>query len=349
MLANRPDLKVSSLRGNVQTRLSKLDDGQFDAIILASAGLKRLEMHERIRYDMPPEESLPAVGQGAVGIECRAEDERTAHLLAPLSDPLTWDRVTAERAMNRRLEGGCQVPIAGFALLEDDGRLWLRGLVASEDGKTVLRAEDRAPGERHGAGHRHRRVTAGPGRGPHSPGTLRPVMSRVLVTRPAGQGEALAARLRVAGHEPVLVPALRIEPLPLSGDHRRRLLDLDLYHAVFFVSANAARHALDAMADLWPQWPVGLHWLAVGESTAAEIRRAGLAPEYPRSGFNSEAVLALPCLADVAGKRILICRGDGGRDWLAARLRERGATVDVIPFYRRLPARTVTVPTTLTR
>ena len=162
-------------------------------------------------------------------------------------------------------------------------------------------------------------------------------MSRVLVTRPAGQGEALAARLRAAGHEPALVPALRIEPLPLSGEHRRLLLDLDLYHAVFFVSANAAHHALDAMADLWPQWPVGLHWLAVGESTAAEIREAGLNPEYPRSGFNSEAVLALPCLAAVAEKRILICRGDGGRDWLAARLRERGATVDVIPFYRRLP------------
>ena len=145
VLANRPDLKVSSLRGNVQTRLGKLDDGQFDAIILAAAGLKRLEMHERIRYEMPPEESLPAVGQGAVGSECRADADRTRELLAPLNDPLTWDRVTAERAMNRRLEGGCQVPIAGFALLEDDGRLWLRGLVASEDGRTVLTAEDRAP------------------------------------------------------------------------------------------------------------------------------------------------------------------------------------------------------------
>ena len=144
-MANRPDLKVSSLRGNVQTRLGKLDAGEFDAIILASAGLKRLEMHERIRYDMPPEEALPAVGQGAVGIECRADDADTRALLAPLSDALTWDRVTAERAMNRRLEGGCQVPIAGFALLEDDGRLWLRGLVASEDGTTVLRAEARAP------------------------------------------------------------------------------------------------------------------------------------------------------------------------------------------------------------
>ncbi|MBL7250713.1 uroporphyrinogen-III synthase [Alloalcanivorax marinus] len=162
-------------------------------------------------------------------------------------------------------------------------------------------------------------------------------MSRVLITRPAGQGEVLAARLRAAGHDVELVPALRIEPLPLADEHRRRLLDLDLYHAVFFVSANAAHHALAAMADLWPQWPVRLHWLAVGESTAAVIRQAGLTPEYPRSGFNSEAVLALPCLAEVRDRRILICRGDGGRDWLAARLRERGATVDVIPFYRRLP------------
>ncbi|GAA5131280.1 uroporphyrinogen-III synthase [Alloalcanivorax gelatiniphagus] len=162
-------------------------------------------------------------------------------------------------------------------------------------------------------------------------------MSRVVITRPAGQGEALAARLREAGHEPLCVPALRIEPLPLADDHRRRLMDLDLYHAVFFVSANAAHQALERIADLWPQWPVGLHWLAVGESTAAVIRAAGLTPEYPTSGFNSEAVLALPCLARVADRRILICRGDGGRDWLAARLRERGAMVDVLPFYRRLP------------
>ena len=128
----------------MQTRLGKLDAGNFDAIILAAAGLKRLEMHDRIRYEMPPEESLPAVGQGAVGIECREGDEHTIALLSPLNDKDTWDRVVAERAMNRRLEGGCQVPIAGFALLED-GQLWLRGLVAEEDGSQVLRAEGSAP------------------------------------------------------------------------------------------------------------------------------------------------------------------------------------------------------------
>jgi hydroxymethylbilane synthase len=144
LMALRPDLEVLSLRGNVQTRLSKLDDGQFDAILLAAAGLKRLGMNERIRYELPPEVSLPAVGQGAVGIECRADDADTRALLAPLNDADTWDRVVAERAMNRRLEGGCQVPIAGYAELLGD-ELWLRALVASEDGREVLRVEGRAP------------------------------------------------------------------------------------------------------------------------------------------------------------------------------------------------------------
>lgn len=160
-------------------------------------------------------------------------------------------------------------------------------------------------------------------------------MSTVLITRPDGQAQALMARLSAAGHTPVHRPALLIEPLPLADADRRRLLDLDLYHAVFFVSANAATLALDAMADLWPQWPVGVHWLAVGEATARVITDHGLPSETPDRGFNSEAVLALPCLRTVAEKRILVCRGETGRDWLATRLRERGARVDVMPFYRR--------------
>jgi len=142
--ALRPDLEVLSLRGNVQTRLGKLDAGDFDAILLAAAGLKRLGMMQRIAQCLPPELSLPAVGQGAVGIECRSDDARVRELLAPLNDRLTWDRVTAERAMNRRLEGGCQVPIAGYCELDGE-QLWLRGLVASPDGQQVLRAEARAP------------------------------------------------------------------------------------------------------------------------------------------------------------------------------------------------------------
>lgn len=136
----RPDLVIKDLRGNVNTRLQKLDDGQYDAIILASAGLIRLEMAERIRQTLPYELSLPAVGQGAVGIECRNEDAELIDLLAPLNDPDTALRVKAERAMNNRLEGGCQVPIAGYAELTEQG-IHLRGLVGSTSGSQILKAE----------------------------------------------------------------------------------------------------------------------------------------------------------------------------------------------------------------
>ncbi|WP_372634723.1 uroporphyrinogen-III synthase [Alcanivorax jadensis] len=161
---------------------------------------------------------------------------------------------------------------------------------------------------------------------------------QVLVTRPRGQQQALMDALRHAGHEPLHSPALHIEPLPLSDATRRVLMDLDLFHAVFFASSNAARLALSAMADLWPQWPVGVHWLAVGKATAAEISRWHLQPTVPNGGFNSEAVLSLPCLQQLAEKKVLLCRGESGRELLAQTLAERGAEVVTLPFYRRLPS-----------
>lgn len=140
--ARRPDLIIRSLRGNVGTRLGKLDNGDYDAIILAAAGLQRLEMHGRIRGFLPPEVSLPAVGQGAVGIECRLDDTYTRAMLAPLNHTDTEVCVRAERAMNTRLEGGCQVPIGSYAELVDDG-LWLRALVGAPDGSQIIYGERR--------------------------------------------------------------------------------------------------------------------------------------------------------------------------------------------------------------
>ncbi len=137
LLHMRPDIEVTFLRGNVNTRLAKLDAGEYDAIVLAAAGLLRLEMRDRIASFIAPEQMLPAGGQGAVGIECRTDDAETIALLAPLHHSLTAQRVEAERAMNRRLEGGCQVPIGCFAIHQDDD-LWLRGLVAEPDGTIVL-------------------------------------------------------------------------------------------------------------------------------------------------------------------------------------------------------------------
>ncbi|MES9943957.1 MAG: hydroxymethylbilane synthase [Candidatus Thiodiazotropha sp.] len=136
----RPDLVIKSLRGNVNTRLRKLDEGEYDAIILAAAGLKRLGFEDRITALIGPEQSLPAIGQGAVGIECRVDDPRVNELIAPLHDPQTAICVGAERAMNQRLNGGCQVPIAGYAMLES-GNLWLRGLVGEPDGSRIIRGE----------------------------------------------------------------------------------------------------------------------------------------------------------------------------------------------------------------
>ncbi len=144
LLARRPDLKIQFLRGNVNTRLAKLDAGEYDAIILAAAGLIRLGFGERIRASIGVEESLPAGGQGAVGIECRSADLDIQALLAPLNHAETAARVSAERALNRHLNGGCQVPIACYALQEGD-QLWLRGLVGQPDGSVLLRAEERAP------------------------------------------------------------------------------------------------------------------------------------------------------------------------------------------------------------
>lgn len=142
--AYRPDLRIHTLRGNVNTRLAKLDAGNYDAIVLASSGLKRLGFDARIRYSMPDTISLPAVGQGALGIECRLDDQELIELLAPLSHSDSSDRVKAERALNRRLQGGCQVPIAAYALLEANDTLWLRGLVGAVDGTEIFRVEGRA-------------------------------------------------------------------------------------------------------------------------------------------------------------------------------------------------------------
>ena len=144
LLAQRPDLQVGFLRGNVQTRLDKLDRGDFDAIVLAAAGLQRLGLATRIARRLPPEVLLPAVGQGAIGVECRAGDARVRDLLAPLADAATTWRLTAERAMNARLQGSCEVPIGGHAVLDGE-HLWLRGLVASVDGATLVTGETRGP------------------------------------------------------------------------------------------------------------------------------------------------------------------------------------------------------------
>lgn len=138
--ARFPYLSVTSLRGNLDTRLRKLDEGQYDAIILAEAGLRRLGMDARVRGVLPAEQSLPAVGQGALGIECRSDRKDLLQWLAPLHDAETTARVTAERAVSRTLAGSCELPLGAYALMRE-GKLWLRGFVALPDGTRMVSAE----------------------------------------------------------------------------------------------------------------------------------------------------------------------------------------------------------------
>jgi hydroxymethylbilane synthase len=135
-----PNAEILTLRGNVNTRLAKLDAGDYDAIILASAGLIRLGMGGRITQRLDTKTSLPAIGQGAIGIECRVDDKELNDMLSKLHDNATGICVRAERAMNARLSGGCQVPIAGFAELSGD-KLFMRGLVGNPDGSVIYRSE----------------------------------------------------------------------------------------------------------------------------------------------------------------------------------------------------------------
>ena len=135
--ARRPDLEVLDLRGNVNTRLQKLDDGQYDAILLAAAGIRRMGWEARITELLAPEQFLPAIGQGAIGIEIRDDDARTRELVAALNDPQTAVRIAAERALNQRLQGGCQVPIAGYAEIAH-GVIVLRALVGRPDGSELV-------------------------------------------------------------------------------------------------------------------------------------------------------------------------------------------------------------------
>ncbi len=142
--ARRPDLEILDLRGNVNTRLKKLDDGEYDAIILACAGLIRLKFEDRIKQEIPAIDSLPAVGQGAVGIEIRQDDKEILELIKPLIDEQTTYRVSAERAMNARLEGGCSVPIAGYATIDNE-QITLTGLVGNVDFGVILKHQVMGP------------------------------------------------------------------------------------------------------------------------------------------------------------------------------------------------------------
>ena len=158
---------------------------------------------------------------------------------------------------------------------------------------------------------------------------------RVLVCRPRDQADALCVALEAAGARTRSFPTIEIQPLELSPAQRSLVQELDLYQAVIAVSANAAKGLIEVASQWWPQWPLGIEWLAVGQQTGALMRAAGLDCHYPEAGMTSEDLLELPELRDIRGRRLLLCKGRGGRETLARSLRERGARLDELVLYER--------------
>ena len=264
----RPDLQVIDFRGNVETRIAKIERGMADATLLALAGLNRLGLADHVTSILSTQEMLPAVAQGAIGIACRSDDARRGSCLQALNDPATATAVACERAFLGELDGSCRTPIAGLAEIADDASRF-RGLVLDPEGtewheiERLGRPEDAASiGAEAG---RELLALAGPNflDKPHAA-----VLMRLLVTRPEPDATRQAEILAAHGHEPVVAPLLLIEP---ATDV---ILDLGGAQALIVTSRNALR-ALSSHPDL--ALSLRLPFFAVGEATAKAATDLGFA------------------------------------------------------------------------
>ncbi len=338
-----PALEFIELRGNVNTRLRKLDKGDYDAIILAAAGLIRLEFGDRIKQYITPELCLPAVGQGIVGIECRSNDQATKSLLAPLHNKESALFLAAERAMNAGLEGGCQVPIAGYAQLEN-GKIRMRGMVGDPDGSKVLRAEaasskvTNANAQVLGEQIAHDLLVQGASsilanvyREPMQLNKLSKPM--VLLTRQQQHLGNMAAILQRLDFQPTHVPTLLTEPSN-KPELRELLNDLSNYTDLLFVSRSAVEVGMPMIEQLGGI-PDSVCVMAVGTETAKQLYRHGIDAMFPSEGCGAEALLKVSQLKKMKGRKVLVMRGELGLSWPSDEMRKRGALVDEANCYRQ--------------
>jgi hydroxymethylbilane synthase len=350
LLALRPDLEVRSIRGNVDTRVRKVLEGHYDAALLAGAGLARLGLDGYVSEWLDLETMLPAPGQGALAVQCRAADGDTLTLLAALDDADLRAAVGAERAFLHGLGAGCSAPVAAHASVvrspAGEARIELTALLASADGATVIRLHAAgSDGPRLGRQAARQMLAQGGATllglaepAPEAASTGPLFGRRIVVTRAAEQAGDLSAALAAAGAQPIEIPAIRIEPLidkPSLAALDAAIAALDSYAWLIFTSANAVQVFCDR-AGTALCLPPSLRVAAVGTATAAALRGRGLRADFVPPKFVGEEVAA--GLGDVRGARILLPRAETAREALPELLATAGATVDVLPIYRTLPA-----------
>ena len=336
----RPDLVIENLRGNLDTRLRKLDEGQYDAILLAAAGLRRLGWGDRIAELLPPDVMCPAVGQGALAIETLAGSEAFT-ICRQLDDEPTRIAVTAERALLAALGGGCQVPIGAYAKIAGE-RVRLRALIAHPDGSDVVALVDEDDCKKAAALGRAlgRRLLEGKGREflRAAYGEALPLAGRrVVVTRAADQAGTLSDALRRMGAQVVELPVVAFAPPEDWSAVDRALADLDRYDWLVFTSANGVR----SFAERAQHNSVGLdnvraNVCAVGPATAAAAENCGLVVALMPRDFAGDALAAVLSEQGLSGKRILWVRAAVARETVPDVLRKAGAEVDAVVAYRTI-------------
>lgn len=328
--ALRPDLILGPVRGNLDTRLRKLAEGHYDALVLAAAGLKRMGWQGRVAEYLAVDVMCPAVGQGALAVETRADGGEAERACAQLDHAETRACVTAERALLGALGGGCQVPIAGHAWIEG-GRLRLLGVVASPSGGAVVRRElSGAVADAAALGGRLARELLDAGARAILTAVVKLFGKRIVVTRAREQASELSARLRALGAEVLELPTIEIRPAQDRGPLEAALARLETYDWLIFTSANGVRHFAERLGGRQFRARV----CAIGPATRRAAEERGWTVSLMPEEYVAESLVAAFAGEDLGGKRMLLPRAAAARDVVPAELTRRGAHVDVVEVYR---------------
>ena len=352
LLAQRPDLTIRTIRGNVPTRVRKVHDGDYDATLLAAAGLERLGLLAHVTELLAFDLMLPAPGQGALAVQCRAADTQTLAILAAVNDEVARAAVTAERAFLHGLGGGCSAPVAAYATGSAGHALQLTALVGSTDGKVTIRVADtsRAGEDANALGERlaqqaladgaaalltQARTGAGSGIDVGVNHRASPLQGkRIVVTRAQEQASNFSEALTALGATPLLIPTIRVDALPDLSALDVALQQLAAFDWLILTSVNGVAILAERLTQLAipnSAWQ-GVQVAAVGSATAEALRAQGILPTFVPEQYVAEAII--DGLGNVAGQRILLPQAAIARETLAERLVAAGALVDAIPIYQ---------------
>ncbi len=341
LLAIRPDLHIQSMRGNVGTRVRKVLEGAYDAAVLAAAGITRLGLGDHITQWLPLTTMLPAPGQGALAVQCRADNSAVRHLLQAIDQPDVRACVTAERSFLYHLAGGCSAPVAAYAI-QSGSELQLTGFVAATDGKTHIKATQTGQ-DAWRLGKNVAQTTLAQGAGEilnnqqttsyKQPATNNAPL-RVVITRSEAQAASFADKLAASGAVPVLFPVIQFTALPLEPLDEA-LARFKQYDWIVFTSVNAVDFFFRRVDELglalkMPQVAT------VGSATAVSLQSRHIPINFTPDEFTGEALAA--GLGNLTGQRVLLPRAKIGRPQIIDRLRRQGAMVDDVALYDTVTA-----------